>query len=239
MVNMQQEMLMKAAKHHLHVQFHGAYKPTGIHRTYPNEFTREGTLNYEINKWDDIGLPPDHDIMIPFTRMLAGSTDYHLGGFRTAAPGKYQQQYTRPLMLGTRCHMLAMYVVLENYLGMVCDYPDAYEGQTGFDFIKDVPTVWDETRVLDAKVGEYIVIARRKGDNWYLGGITNNVGRKIDLTLKFLGSKTFSLKLYADDLQSKSDLDKLRIETRKVDASDVLSLEMAPGGGVAGILLRE
>src|SRR5688572_12772752 len=124
MVNIQTEMLEKAAAHKMHIQFHGAYKPTGLHRTYPNEFTREGTLNYEVNKWGII--TPDHDINIPFTRMLAGSTDYHLGGFRAVREAYFQPQYTAPVMLGTRAHMLAMYVVLENYLGMLCDFPAAY-----------------------------------------------------------------------------------------------------------------
>src|SRR6266700_3093559 len=156
MVNMQMEILQKAAAHHLHIQFHGAYKPTGINRMYPNELTREGTLNYENNKWSDEGLTPDHDLDIVFTRMLAGSTDYHMGGFRAVPPEKYRAQYTRPLMLGTRAHMLGMYVVLENYLDMVCDYPEAYEGQKGFDFIKAVPTIWDDTKVIDAAVGRYM-----------------------------------------------------------------------------------
>jgi alpha-glucosidase len=112
MVNIQEEILQKAAKHKLHIQFHGAYKPTGMHRTYPNEFTREGTLNYETNKWNETGLSPDHDLDIIFTRMLAGPADYHLGGFRAVKPEDYKTRYTRPLMIGTRCHMLAMYVVL-------------------------------------------------------------------------------------------------------------------------------
>ncbi|MEJ7912539.1 MAG: glycoside hydrolase family 97 catalytic domain-containing protein, partial [Chitinophagaceae bacterium] len=97
MVNIQTEILEKAAKHKLHIQFHGSYKPTGLHRTYPNEFTREGTLNYEANKWNEKGIPPDHDIDIPFTRMLAGSTDYHLGGFRTVPTKDFRPQYTKPL----------------------------------------------------------------------------------------------------------------------------------------------
>ena len=116
MVNMQEEILQKAAQHHLHIQFHGAYKPTGNSRTYPNEFTREGTLNYENDKWNDV-VTPDADINIPFTRMLGGSTDYHLGGFRAASPTQFKVHYTRPYVQGTRCHMLAMYAVLENNLG--------------------------------------------------------------------------------------------------------------------------
>ena len=131
MVNIQTEILEKAAAHHLHIQFHGAYKPTGLSRTYPNEFTREATLNYEADKWNPMEF---HLIMIliSLTRLIAGSTDYHLGGFRAVTPDKFRAQYTRPLVLGTRAHMLAMYVVLENANAMVCDYPEAYEGTARF-----------------------------------------------------------------------------------------------------------
>lgn len=190
MVNIQEEMLQKAAKHKLHIQFHGAYKPTGMTRTWPNEFTREGAMNYEYNKWGS-DLTPDHDINIPFTRMLAGSTDYHLGGFRAATPSTFKVQYTRPFVQGTRCHMLAMFVVLENALGMAADFPDAYEGQPGFEFLKEVPTTWDETKVIDAKVGEYIIIARRKNNEWYVGGITNGKEREINIPFSFLPAGAF------------------------------------------------
>ncbi len=204
MVNMQNEMLEKAARHHLHVQFHGAYKPTGLHRTFPNEFTREGTLNYETNKWNNEGLSSNHDIIMPFTRGLAGSTDYHLGGFRAATPQNFRAQYTRPLMLGTRCHMLAMYVVLENYLQMVCDFPEAYEAQPGFEFIREVPTVWDETKVVESKLNEYIIIARRKNNDWYLGGITNSTSRTIAIQLNFLKHASYNSTLYTDDADSEN-----------------------------------
>jgi alpha-glucosidase len=239
MVNMQQEMLQKAAAHHLHVQFHGAYKPTGLSRTFPNEFTREGTLNYETNKWNEEGLPPDHDIMIPFTRMLAGSTDYHMGGFRAAAPGKYIRQYTRPMMLGTRCHMLGLYVVFENYLGMVCDYPLAYEGQPGFDFIKEVPTTWDETKVLDAKVGEYIVVARRKGSDWFLGAITNHEARSLTISAKFLSAGRYEATLYTDAPDVAVNADHLTKKQFEVTASDELVLNLAAGGGMACKIIRK
>ena len=143
-------------------------------------------LNYEVNKWDK-RITPDHDLDIIFTRMLAGSTDYHMGGFRAVPDSLFKVQYTRPLMLGTRCHMLGLYVVFENYLQMVCDYPAAYEGQEGFEFIKKVPTVWDETKVSDAKIGEYISIARRKDNDWYLGAVNNHSAREINISLNFLG----------------------------------------------------
>jgi alpha-glucosidase len=167
MVNIQTEILEKAAQHKLHIQFHGAYKPTGLSRTYPNEFTREGTLNYENDKWNN-NVTPDADIDIPFTRMLAGSTDYHLGGFRAANNKTFKVHYTRPYVLGTRCHMMAMYVVLENTLGMVCDAPEAYINQPGFEFLQQVPTTWDETRVVSAKASKYVAIARRKGTDWFI-----------------------------------------------------------------------
>ena len=230
MVNIQTEILEKAAAHHLHIQFHGAYKPTGLNRTYPNEYTREGTRNYEVNKWGP-GLTADHDIYMPFTRMLAGSTDYHLGGFRAVPDSAYIAQYTRPLMLGTRCHMLAMYVVLENYLAMVCDYPAAYEGQPGFEFIKQVPTVWDETRVPDAKVEQYVVLARRHGNDWYLGAINNHEPRQIAIPMNFLSDGVYSAEIYEDAKDVATNPNHLVKEIRDIKKSDLLSFSLASGGG--------
>ena len=235
MVNIQTEMLEKAAQHHLHIQFHGAYKPTGLHRTYPNEFTREGTLNYETNKWDPHGLSPDHDINIPFTRMLAGSTDYHLGGFRAVSQNQFKTQYTRPLMLGTRCHMLAMYVVLESYLGMVCDYPEAYEGQAGFEFIKKVPTVWDETKVLDAQISEFIIIARRKNKDWFIGAITNTRSRELTIPLSFLNDGVHQAIINTDTANNPNSIE----ETKKnVTKADRLSVTLEAGGGMVAHIIE-
>jgi alpha-glucosidase len=231
MVNIQTEMLEKAAKHHLHVQFHGAYKPTGLHRTYPNEFTREGTLNYEVDKWTPGGLSPEHDLDIVFGRMLAGATDYHLGGFRAVTPKDFRVQYTRPLVLGTRCHMMAMYVVLESYLGMVCDYPEAYEGQPGFEFVAKVPTTWDETKVLDAKVGEYVVIARRKGTRWYIGGINNSESRELTVKMSFLGSGGHSATIYTDAGDANVEPNHITQDQRQLLNTDVLKIKLASGGG--------
>jgi alpha-glucosidase len=238
MVNIQTEILQKAAAHHLHIQFHGAYKPTGLSRTYPNEYTREGTLNYENNKWTQ-GLPPDHDIYMPFTRMLAGSTDYHLGGFRAVPEKDYRAQYTRPLILGTRCHMLAMYVVLENYLQMVCDYPAAYEGQDGFEFIKEVPTTWDETKVLDAQVCKYITIARRKNNDWYVGTITNHESRQVVIPLNFLGEGKYKAEIYSDANDVATDPNHLIKQTKEVTNKDVITFNIASGGGEVMRITKE
>ncbi|MHA4810812.1 glycoside hydrolase family 97 protein [Flavitalea flava] len=231
MVNIQTEILQKAAAHHLHIQFHGAYKPTGLSRTWPNEFTREGTLNYEANKWSK-RVNPDHDINFPFTRMLAGPTDFHLGGFRSVTDSQFVIQYTRPLMLGTRCHMLAMYVVLESYLGMVCDYPAAYEGQPGFEFLQKVPTVWDETKVLDAKVGEYILIARRKKKDWYVGAITDHHPRLLKIPLDFLEEGAYTATLYTDAPDAVREPNHLVKEVHVVKRIDVLTATLTGGGGM-------
>jgi len=230
MVNIQNEILEKAAAHHLHIQFHGAYRPTGMNRTYPNEYTREGTRNYEVNKWGP-GLTADHDIYMPFTRMLAGSTDYHLGGFRAVPDSLYVAQYTRPLMLGTRCHMLAMYVVLENYLGMVCDYPAAYEGQPGFEFVKEVPTVWDETKVPAAKVEEYIAIARRHHDDWYIGAINNHAARQIIIPLNFLSDGDYVAEIYTDADDVRTNPNNLVKQIKNLKKTDNIVLQLATGGG--------
>ncbi|HLZ86485.1 MAG TPA: glycoside hydrolase family 97 protein, partial [Puia sp.] len=197
MVNIQTEILRKAAEHHLHIQFHGAYKPTGLIRTWPNELTREGTLNYENDKWDN-PITPEDDLNVVFTRLLAGATDYHLGGFRAVPRSGYTAQYTRPLVLGTRCHMLAMYVVLESYLPMVCDYPAAYEGQDGFDFIKAVPSTWDETRVPTALPGQWAAIARRSGDDWWIGTINGPIARTLTIPLGFLQPGRYAATVYSD-----------------------------------------
>jgi alpha-glucosidase len=230
MVNMQEEILQSAAKHKLHIQFHGAYKPTGMQRTYPNEFTREGTLNYENDKWGNL-VTPDTDLDILFTRLLAGPTDYHLGGFRAATPQNFKVNYTRPMVMGTRCHMLAMYVALENPLGMACDYPDAYVGQPGFDFLQQVSTTWDETRVLDAEPSEYLSIARRKGSDWYIGAITNHSQRRLTTKLNFLPAGNYTAEIWSDAPDADVNANHLVKEVKQVTRETALSTLLAGGGG--------
>lgn len=238
MVNIQTEILQKAAAHHLHIQFHGSFKPTGLSRTYPNEFTREGTLNYENDKWSNL-ITPDEDINIPFTRMLAGSTDYHLGGFRALNPDKFKIQYIRPYVMGTRCHMLGMYIVLENYQGMVCDYPEAYIGEPGFEVLKYIPTTWDETKVIDAKLDQYISIARLKGKDWYLGTINNHEAREITLPLSFLSEGNYSAIQYSDHPENYQNPNLLIKQFLKVYRSETLKLKLASGGGNVIIFHKE
>ncbi len=230
MVNIQEEILQKAAAHHLEIEFHGAYKPTGLSRTYPNESTREGTLNYENDKWGNL-ITPDDDISIPFTRGLAGCTDYHLGGFRAMALSDFKVQATRPHVLGTRCHMLAMYVVLENHLSMLCDYPEAYEGQPGFDFLREVPTVWDQTVVPGAEVGQWVCIARRKGTDWYVGTINNSTPRIVSIALGFLKEGNYRAEIYKDVADAVNHPNQLIKQIRAVTSKDRLKFDLPAGGG--------
>jgi alpha-glucosidase len=227
MVNIQNEILQKAAEHHLHIQFHGAYKPTGLHRTFPNEFTREGTLNYEVDKWDTT-MTPAHDLNIAFTRLLAGATDYHLGGFRAVPQDKFEIHNIKPLVMGTRCHMLAMYVVLESYLGLVSDYPEAYEGQPGFEFIKEVPTVWDKTKVLDAEISGFITFAREKNSEWYVGSITDSA-RDENISFSFLPEGNYTAEIYTDVPGNSNGVN---IETKEVTSASKTTVHLLRGGGM-------
>jgi alpha-glucosidase len=237
MVNIQTEILQKAAAHQLHIQFHGVYKPTGLSRTYPNEFTREGAMNYEYDKWEK-RVTPDADLNIVFTRMLAGSTDYHLGGFRAVNEKDFVPQNIKPLVMGTRCHMLAMYVVLENYQGMLCDYPDAYIGQPGFEVLQQIPTIWDETKVITAKVDGYVSIARRNKNDWYIGTINNHTKREIAIHLGFLSKGKYKATIYADGNDIEINANHLKKETRVVQNNGQIKLVLASGGGNVIILKK-
>jgi len=187
-------------------------------------------MNYEYNKWSKI--TPDHDINVPFTRMLAGPTDYHLGGFRAVPDSLFKSLYIQPLVTGTRCHMLAMYVVLENYLNMVADYPAAYEGQPGFDFIKEVPTTWDETRVLNAEAGKYIIIARRKENDWYVGAITNHEARSISIDFSFLPDGKFDVTKYTDGNDAGMNPNHLEKHVLELTKKENVTVNLASGGGM-------
>ena len=232
MIRIQEEFLAKAAKHHLFVQFHGSSKPSGLHRTYPNEFTREGTLNYENFKGSMV-TTADHDISMPFTRLLAGATDYHLGGFRALPRDKFKIQQSNPYVTSTRCHMLAMYVVLESYLGMICDTPAAYEGQPGFEFLQTIPTTWDKTVVPNASVNEYVTVARKHGDDWYVGAINNSQARNVEIALDFLGKGNYKVTLYKDAKDTDTNPNHLVKETLTVTAKDKILLPLASDGGAA------
>ena len=234
MVEWQEQVLQAAARHRLHVQFHGSYAFSGEQRTYPNLFNREGVLNLEYLKWDD-RCTPQHDVDVAYTRALAGPVDYHLGGFRAVARDRFRPREEKPEILGTRAHQLALYVVFENPMPMVADFPEAYEGQAGFDFVEDVPTTWDDTRFVAGQPGEYVVVARRSGTRWYLGGITNWTSRDVELPLDFLGSGTFEADVRTDDRPDGSDPNRINQHTQTVTKTQTLTVTLASGGGVVAV----
>jgi alpha-glucosidase len=235
MVKWQEECLRAAARHKLHIQFHGSHKPTGEQRTFPNLVNREGVLNLEYLKWTDL-CTPAHSVNVAYTRMLAGPVDYHLGGFRAKSRETFVSRDLEPFVMGTRCNQLALYVVFDNPMPMVADDPSAYEGQPGFEFIVDVPTTWDETRFIEGDMGEYVVLARRKGNAWYLAGITNWTPRKLSIPLDFLGEARFQATVFSDDASADSDPNTVNEHVKEVSARDKLDFELATGGGVAVIL---
>ena len=186
-------MAEMAAKYHLFIDFHGAFKPTGLSRTYPNVLNYEGVYGLEQAKWDNEGDLVGNEVTIPFIRMVAGSFDYTQGAMHNAQRGSFSANWGEPMSQGTRCRQLAEYVIFESPFNMLCDSPSNYLMEDECtQFIASVPTTWDETVVLDGEVGKYLVIARKKGFHWYIGAITNWEERdlKIDLTPLNCGAKS-------------------------------------------------
>jgi alpha-glucosidase len=222
----------KAAEHHLMLEFHGAVKPDGSARTYPNVLTREGVMGAEYNRWS-ARVTPKHDVTIAFTRMLAGPMDYTPGGLNNVTRETFAPSAAPPMVMGTRAHQSALYVVFESELQMVADSPDAYDGQKELEFLKAVPTSWDETRVLNGAPSKYITIARRRGAEWFVGSITDWDPRELDVPLSFLGSGPYDAEIYADGPNAAAQPKDSVFEKRRVNAQTTLKLKLAPGGGSA------
>ena len=231
MVNFYERVAREAAKRRLLVDFHGAYKPTGLYRTWPNVLTSEGVLGLEQSKWG-ADASPDNAVTFPFMRMLAGPVDYTPGAMINATKADFKPMFSRPMSQGTRCQQLAMYVVYESPLQMLADSPSNYRREPeSLAFLSAVPTVWDETRVLSAKVGEHILVARRSGTEWYVGALTNWEARNLDVDLSFLGTGRFEADMYRDGPNAdRAGVDYVR-EKRPVAAGDPLRIHLAPGGG--------
>ena len=219
------------AKYHLVADFHGAFKPAGLNRTYPNVLNFEGVAGLEQLKWaPDTWNQVQYDTEIPFIRQTAGPMDYTQGAMHNAAKGCYHPSWSEPMSQGTRCHQLALYIVLESPLNMLCDAPTNYMKEVNYTrFVAEIPTVWDETRVLQGEVGEYIVTARRKGDVWYIGGITNWTERDVNIDLSELVKGDYYVELYSDGKNAhRKGSDYSRTVLGQVQN---LSVKMAPGGG--------
>jgi alpha-glucosidase len=222
----------EAAKHHLMLDFHGATKPTGLERTYPNVLGYEAVLGMEQSK-AGARDNPDHRTTLPFTRMLAGRMDYTPGGFDNVTRDEFVPRSIHPMVMGTRAQQLAMYAIYEAPFQMVSDTPKDYEDQPAFDFIKRSPATWDESRVLNGEPGQYITMARRKGDEWFLGAMTNWNARELEVPLTFLGNGKYTAEIYADADDAAQYPKSVSIQKKAVDRASRLTIKMAPGGGFA------
>jgi alpha-glucosidase len=232
------EIAKKAAEYHLLVDYHGVFKPTGLQRTYPNVIGYEGVKGLENYKWA-VEDQPRYAVSIPYIRMVAGPMDYTPGAMRNAVRANFRPINDNPMSQGTRCNQLAMYVVFEAPLQMLADNPTTYmKEQECTDFITRVPTTFDETVPLDGKVGEYVALARKNGDNWYVGAMTNWDARNLTLDFSFLGDGVYQATVFKDGVNADRDATDYKREMMRISAGDKLSIQLAPGGGWAARLER-
>lgn len=241
MVDFHRRAAEMTAKYHLMIDFHGTYKPTGLNRTYPNVVNYEGVHGLEQLKWSGEDLDQvTYDVTIPFARMMAGPMDYTQGAMRNASRGNYRPVYSEGMSQGTRCRQLAEYVIFESPLNMLCDSPSNYmEEPECTEFIAQIPTVWNETVALDGKIAEYVAIARRSGDTWYVGAMTDWNSRDMELDLSFLGEGDYEMVLYKDGKNAHRAGRDFVMEVLPVPASRKITAVMAPGGGFAAKIVRK
>ena len=221
-----------AARYNLLIDFHGVFKPAGLQRTWPNVLNFEGVFGLEQMKWHKDTDMPDYDVTVPYIRMASGPMDYTQGAMRNATKKNYRPVKSEPMSQGTRSHQAAEYIVFDSPLVMLCDTPTSYEAEPEYTrLIASVPTVWDETRILDGKVGEYIVTARRSGEVWYIGALTNWTEREMDIRLDFPGGSAWQVDLCVDGPNAGRAARDYALRTLQVRAGECLPARLAPGGG--------
>jgi alpha-glucosidase len=223
----------EAAKRHMLVDFHGAQKPATMTRTWPNLISTEGVRGMEWDKWS-AETDPKHSVTLPFTRMFLGPMDYTPGAMLNASKENFRAIFERPMSLGTRCQQLAMYVVYESPLQMLADSPSNYLREPeSMQFLAAVPTEWDETRVLDAKIADYVLVARRSGKDWYIGAMTDWTPRTLEVDLSFLPGGNFTMEAYQDGSNAAHMASDYKKSTTSVNQASRFKIQLAPGGGWA------
>ena len=232
-VEMAERLAKTSAQYQLFVDYHGFYAPTGMSRTYPNILNYEGVFGMEEARWAKKETDmPKYDVTFPFIRMMAGQVDFTPGAMRNGTKDNWVECYQNPVSMGTRCHQLACYVVHDSPFTMLCDAPTNYEReQPCVDLITSIPDTFDETRILQGKLGNYIVVARRAGSDWYIGGQTNWEGREVDLSLDFLSPGAYEAMIACDGINANHNAEDYRIERKTVSPNDRLQLKLASGGG--------
>ncbi len=235
MVNFYERTAKACAERKLLVDFHGVFKPSGMLRAYPNIVNHEGVKGLENCKWSK-EITPEHDVTLCFTRMLAGPMDYTPGSMINKTEKDYSVSFSCPMTQGTRCHQLSMYVCYDAPLQMLADSPSNYYKETECtSFISKIPTVWDETKVLDAKVGDYILMARKNGKNWYVGAMTDWTERSLTIDFSFLGEGTYEIEIMQDGINADKNAVDYKRTVKQVTKADKLNIELAKGGGWAAI----
>ncbi len=235
-VNSYEEIAKECARLELLVDFHGSFKPSGLRRKYPNVINYEGVKGNENNKWSK-DVTPEHNVTIPFIRMAAGPMDYTPGAMSNRQKANFGISGKRPMSMGTRAHQVAMYVVYEAPLQMLCESPSRYyQEQETVDFIAQIPTIWDETIVLHGAIGDYIAVARRKGDKWFIGAMTDWTSRELQLDLSFLKEGNFNMKVFRDGINADRYAEDYKIDTMEVNRKSKVTAKMSPGGGWSAII---
>lgn len=239
MTDFYKRLAIECAKRKMIVMYHGAYKPDGLSRTYPNILTYEGVLGNEYARWIT-GLPhPNYNVVLPFTRMIAGPMDYTPGSMTNSSEKDYIGRWKYPMTKGTRAQQMAMLVVYESGIVSICESPKIYEKLPEFNFIKQVPAAWDSTIVLDGKIGEYIVIARKKDDKWFIGGMTDWKSRNININFNFLENGEYECEIYSDAEDADINPGNVSISSLNINNNNtILPFRLAKGGGL-GIVIRK
>lgn len=223
----------EAAKRHMLVDFHGDQKPATMTRTWPNLINTEGVRGMEWSKWS-WESEPKHNVTLPFTRMFLGPMDYTPGAMRNATKQTFAPINHQPMAMGTRCQQLAMYVVYEGPLQMLSDSPSNYLREPeAMEFLAAVPTVWDDTRVLDSKIAEYVLLARRSGNDWYVGAMNDWDPRDLEVDFSFLPEGNFTLDSYEDGVNADRNASDYVKKTTQINRNTKLKIHLAPGGGFA------
>ena len=229
---MYEAIASEAAKNKLLVDFHGCTKPTGLHRKYPNIINYEAVYGNEVNKFSDVYATASHKTMIPFIRGLAGPMDFTPGGFRNVHLSEMSTRNTLPYVVGTRSQEMALYVIYNEPLKMLSDATTTYAKEMEcFKMINEIPTVWDDTKILNGAVGEYIVSARRSGDTWYVGGITNEEARNYTLDCNFLSAGLYEAVVFCDGANAHRVATDYKVTKQNINAASKLDLKMVTEGG--------
>ena len=240
-IEMTYRLAEAAARHHLVLDLHGISKPTGINRTYPNVLNYESIFGQEEVKWSDPSVDmPKYNVTAPFIRMMSGYTDYTPGSMRNAAKADFQPVYSQPMTMGTRAHQVALYTVLDSPLTMLCDSPTMYEKEAEtLSYLASMPRIYEKEVVLCGKLGEYIAIARKAGNDWYVGGLTSWTPRDLEIDFSFLENGSWNAELFCDGINADRNGNDYRIERFQASPSESKSVHLAPGGGFSMKLIKK